>query len=113
MIELAHYIAQTDNDFADSEKQWIEKIAGEIGMKDFQPQGKAFNDIMGELQFSSVISKAAILLNMLNLVMIDYDYKLPEQKVIADIRKQWNITDEQFESISFWLRDKGYILKNN
>jgi len=110
-LELANYVAKSDSNVDDSEVNWIEKVKKEIDLENYEIQEKPFDDIMNELDSASFISKTSILLDIMNLVMADFDYKHEEQKVIKKIREKWNIDDEQYNSILFWLKDKAYILK--
>lgn len=110
-LELANFVAKSDDQYAESEKRWIKNFRNEMNLNDYQLQEKAFDEIMLEFDASSFVSKTSILLDIINLALADYNYEKEEQKIILNIRKRWNITDEQFHSIVFWLKDKAYILK--
>ena len=110
-LELANFVAKSDDQYAESEKRWIKNFRNEMNLNDYQLQEKSFDEIMLEFDASSFVSKTSILLDIINLALADYNYEKEEQKIILNIRKRWNITDEQFHSIVFWLKDKAYILK--
>ena len=110
-LELAHYIAESDDYYAETEKRWIEKIKRNLGMTDYEPTGKPFDQIMDELKDSSVISKASILLDILALTMADHSYRTTERNIIKKIRNRWDISDEQYRSIIFWMENKDQMLK--
>ncbi len=110
-LELAHYVAESDDYYADTEKKWIDKIQRNIGMTDYEPVGKPFDDIMEDLKSASVISKASILLDILNLTMADHSYRTTERNIIKKIRQRWDIPDDQYKSIIFWMENKDQLLK--
>ena len=113
LIELAYIVAHSDNNLAEQEIAIIENLKKEANLNVYELQFKSFDKILEELDTCSIVSKASILLELLNIVVADADYNINEQKMIEKIREKWAISDEQFESIVFWLKDKGMILKEH
>ena len=108
-LELAYYVAQCDSNFVQEEQDWIRVYREEMKLNDYKLKGKNLDEVIDELNGSSFLSKTSIFLEILDLILADLDYNGDEQRVVAKIREKWNINDEQFDSIVFWLKDKHII----
>jgi uncharacterized tellurite resistance protein B-like protein len=111
-LELAYYIAHCDLDFSSIEKNWIFRCRNEMNLLDYEVKNKNLDTIMKELSYSSFVSKTSILLEMMELMLADSIYHGSEQEVVKKLCENWNISNEQFENIVFWLKDKHIILKD-
>ncbi len=109
-VELAHHIAHCDSEFSPIEKNWISRCRNEMNLVDYQVQNKSLDSIIEEFSDSSFISKTSILLEILELMLSDTTYHINEKEVVIKLREGWKITDEQFENILFWLKDKSIVL---
>ncbi|ROL61574.1 hypothetical protein D9V86_05080 [Bacteroidetes/Chlorobi group bacterium ChocPot_Mid] len=109
-IELAHYISACDADFSSIEKNWINRCSKEMNIENYKVQNKNLDEILKEFSSSSFVSKTSILLEILELMLSDTTYHIKEKEVVKRLCEDWKITDEQFENIIFWLKDKNHIL---
>ncbi|MFH1051093.1 MAG: hypothetical protein V1779_09240 [bacterium] len=111
-IELAYYIARCDSDFSSFEKNWISRCSNEMNLENYEVQNKSLDSIIEEFSDSSFVSKTSILLEILELMLADTTYHIKEKEVVKKLCESWNITDEQFENIIFWLKDKNNIVNS-
>ena len=111
-LELAYNIAQCDSDFSIREKNWISRCCKEMNLENYEIQNKNIDLIIEELSGSSFISKTSILLEILELMLSDSTYHKSEKDVIGKLCKNWEISDEQFQNIVFWLKDKNMIFNS-
>ncbi len=110
LLELAVLVAEADQKSVKAEKDIINTYQKKLGLDDYKLQGKDFSQIMEELEPSSYISKTSILLEILRIVVADKNYHSSEKDIISELRQRWSITDEDFDDICFWLKNKDVIL---
>lgn len=108
-LELAYYIAHCDSDFSSIEKNWISRCRREMNLENYVVKNKSLDTIIKEFSDSSFVSKTTILLETMELTLSDATYHKSEQEAIKKLRENWNISNEQFENIAFWLKDKKII----
>jgi len=106
-LELAFHIAHCDSDFSSYEKIWISRLRRELYLENYEIQSKSLDEILEELSASSFIIKTSILLEILELMLTDKTYHVKEKEAVKKLCESWDISDEQFENIIFWLKDKN------
>ena len=110
-LDLAYYVAHCDSDFASAEKKWIRTYRNEMNLNNHEVKNRDLDTIIEDFSDSSFLSKTSILLEIMDLILSDYNYDGNEQKVVQKLRESWKINNEQFESIVFWLKDKHLIFQ--
>lgn len=111
-IELAHYIATCDADFSPKEKNLINHYSKEMNLENYKVKNKKLDEILKDFANSSFVSKTSILLEILELMLSDATYHIKEKEVVKRLCDEWKISDEQFENIIFWLKDKNHIINS-
>lgn len=110
LLELALHVAKVDKDPIKAEKAIIAKFREKLGLEDYDLKHKTFTEIMNELEPSSFIGKTSILLEVLKIILADREYHPQEKDVVSRIRDRWAISDEDFNNICLWLKNKDIIL---
>lgn len=93
VLDLALYIAESDNDFSESEKSVIEAYRQEMGLS-YQPQKKELKIILDSLSHADSNDKRKILFEMAALVIADGSYSDEEEKLVKEISAAFNISDD-------------------
>jgi uncharacterized tellurite resistance protein B-like protein len=93
VLDLALYIAESDNDFSESEKSVIDAYRQEMGLS-YQPQKKELKTILDSLSPADSNDKRKILFEMAALVIADGSYSDEEEKLVKEISAAFNIDDD-------------------
>jgi uncharacterized tellurite resistance protein B-like protein len=110
LLELALLVAEADTKPKKVEKDIIKTYQKKLDLDDYKIVGKSFSQIVDELEKSSFISKTSILFEILRIVIADNEYHPKERDIVSRLRERWEISDEQFTDICFWLKKKDLIL---
>ncbi len=91
-LELAHHVAQSDNDFSESQQNIINKYCMEMQISDVKYNKKKFkiNKTLSKIKNSK--SQKIILLEMMILVYSDNILHLEEKKVIDSMVKKFKFS---------------------
>jgi uncharacterized tellurite resistance protein B-like protein len=93
VLDLALYIAESDNDFSESEKSVIDAYRQEMRLS-YQPQKKELKTILDSLSPADSNDKRKILFEMAALVIADGSYSDEEEKLVKEISAVFNISDD-------------------
>lgn len=93
VLDLALYIAESDNDFSESEKSVIDAYRQEMGLS-YQPQKKELKAILDSLSPADSNDKRKILFEIAALVIADGSYSDEEEKLVKEISAAFNISDD-------------------
>lgn len=110
-LELAYNVATCDNDYDPHEKHWIDDYRSKLDLTDYEIQEKPLDEILDSFDDKSFIAKTSILLEIMSLALANYNYDGSQQKILQKLRDKWDVDDEQFKEIAYWLKDKELILK--
>jgi tellurite resistance protein len=92
ILDLALYIAESDAEFSESEKSVIDAYRQELGIA-YQPQKKELKAILDSFSAANASDKKKILFEMAALVIADGSYSDEEEKIVKEISKVFNISD--------------------
>lgn len=93
VLDLALHIAESDNEFSESEKLIIDAYRQEMGVS-YQPQKKELQSILDSLASAAMGDKKKILFEMAALVIADGSYSDEEEKLIKEISAAFTISDD-------------------
>jgi uncharacterized tellurite resistance protein B-like protein len=93
VLDLALYIAESDNEFSETEKSVIDAYRQEMGLT-YQPQKKELKIIFDSLSQADSNDKRKILFEMAALVIADGSYSDEEEKIVKEISAAFNISDD-------------------
>jgi tellurite resistance protein len=95
VLDLAWLIAQSDNEYSESEKAIINAYKQEMQLK-YEPQKKELKDILDSLAGAGAADKKRILFEMAALIIADGSFSDEEQKLIKEISTAFKIGDDFF-----------------
>jgi uncharacterized tellurite resistance protein B-like protein len=93
VLDLALYIAESDNEFSESEKSVINAYRQEMALS-YQPKKKELKTILDSLLPADSNDKRKILFEMAALVIADGSYSDEEEKLVKEISAAFNIGDD-------------------
>ena len=103
-LELAHYIARSDNDFSDDEKSIIEKYCMEMQIDNIDYDKKAFDiyNTLGKIKHKR--SQKIVLLEIMALIYADDLMHPNEEKVLMKMLEEFDIHLPQFIICTEWAK---------
>ena len=90
-LELAHYVARSDNDFSDKEKNVINIYCTEMQISDVDFDKSSFNLGLTLSKIKSSQSQKIILLEIMALIYSDNFLHEEERKVLEKILEEFNL----------------------
>lgn len=93
VLDLALHIAESDNEFSESEKPIVNAYRQEMGLS-YQPQKKELKTILDSLALADICDKKKILFEMAALVIADGSYSSEEEKIAKEISTAFNISND-------------------
>jgi tellurite resistance protein len=110
ILDLALYIAESDNEFSESEKSIIDAYRQEMGLS-YQPQKRELKTILNSLVLADSGDKRKILFEMAALVIADGAYSDEEEKIVKEMASAFGIGDD-FITQSIEIIDDLNVLYN-
>jgi tellurite resistance protein len=108
VLDLAFLIANSDNEFSDSEKAIIDTYRQEMQIA-YEPQKRELTSILASLAESAALDKRKILFEMAGLVIVDASYSDEEENLLKQIASSFNI-DADFITQSIEIIDDFNVL---
>lgn len=101
-LQLAYYIAYIDGEFESKEENVIEEYCAEMGIEKIHFNPKEFNlyETLADIHTES--SKKIVILELMILIHSDDRFHELEEKVLDEITKAFDITEEQLSLYSQW-----------
>jgi tellurite resistance protein len=93
VLDLALYIAGSDNDFSESEKKIIDAYRQEMNL-DKEPQKRELKAILDSLTSANAGDKRKILFEMAALVIADGTYSDEEENITKEIATAFGIGND-------------------
>jgi tellurite resistance protein len=93
VLDLALLVAESDDEFSDSEKIIIESYKHEMKI-DYNPQKKSLASILRSFANISQFDKKKILFELAALIIADGSYSDEEEHLIKEISAAFNISDD-------------------
>lgn len=103
-LQLAYYVALSDGDFSQKQKDIIKIYTQEMGIKDKGFDEKKFNLEKVLSKFKSKKSQRIALIEILALIYSDFFLHKEEEKVITTILKLFTIEEKIFLIYSEWTK---------
>lgn len=98
-LELAYFVANYNQKFADEQKQLINEYRAEmfLSQDEYEIKGKEINEILDFFKDDSTQTKNAIFLEIMSLILSDDIYDEKEREVVAMIEDKFEITKEEHD----------------
>jgi hypothetical protein len=93
VLDLAFLIANSDNEFSDSEKFIMEAYKQEMKIA-YVPKKKDLQAILDSLASATTLDKRKILFEMAALIIADSSYSDKEEELVKKISVAFNISDD-------------------
>ena len=106
-LEMAFFLSNCDQDFAESEKQMIDEYRREMSMTEerYQIRKLPLEDSLKNLRDSSQLTKNAMFLELLALAKCDKNFGSNEQELIATIRDSFCVSEDKYNESLKWVDD--------
>jgi len=92
-LELAHYLARSDGDFSDKQKEIISTYCFEMNIDDIDYNAEKFDLNYTLSKFLSEKSKKIVLLEVMALIYSDEYIHLEEQKIIDIMLEKFELNN--------------------
>ena len=104
-MELSHFLAACDNITTEEEAALLQEYMKEMGFQAFTPENdsKSLSDILEVFSKSSESNRRAMFLEIVALVMSDFEFNDDEKAAIAVIMDAWEISEETFATAQSWV----------
>lgn len=102
-LQLAHYLARVDNNFGKKEEEIILEYCTEMGIENidsFDEENFSLEKILRD--FKSETSKRIVILELMILIHIDYNFNIDEQILIEKISQNFGIDVKDLNDYSQW-----------
>lgn len=100
-LELAAMIANIDGNLSIFESSVLSKFQKEMGLKDYQIEGLAIEDILKT--FKTERSKNIVLAELLQLIYSDGVFQEKESETIQIIKEHFGFDANEFGSFKDWI----------
>ncbi|WP_423800575.1 hypothetical protein [Neobacillus sp. SAB-20_R2A] len=100
-LELAAMIANIDGNLSIFESSVLSKFQKEMGLKDYQIEGLAIEDIL--ITFKTERSKNIVLAELLQLIYSDGVFQEKESETIQIIKEHFGFDANEFGSFKDWI----------
>lgn len=100
-LELAAMIANIDGNLSIFESSILSKFQKEMGLKDYQIEGLAIEDIL--ITFKTERSKNIVLAELLQLIYSDGVFQEKESETIQIIKEHFGFDANEFGSFKDWI----------
>ena len=103
-LELAHYVARSDNDFSDKEKNVINIYCTEMQISDVDFDKSSFNLGLTLSKIKSSQSQKIILLEIMALIYSDNILHQSEEIILQDIINKFQLDSKLIPIYAEWLK---------
>ena len=103
-LKLAHYIARSDNDFSDKQKEIIATYCFEMQINDIDFNESSFNLDNTLSKFESKESQKIALLEVMALVFSDNILHQEEKKVLDAMTEKFNLSSTLIDIYAEWTK---------
>ncbi|MBU8917188.1 hypothetical protein BGM25_14225 [Bacillus sp. FJAT-29953] len=100
-LELAAMIANIDGNLSIFESSVLSKFQKEMGLKDYQIEGLAIEDIL--ITFKTERSKNIVIAELLQLIYSDGVFQEKESETIQIIKEHFGFDANEFGSFKDWI----------
>ncbi len=107
-LDVAYYIANCDDDFAEEEKEMIRQYRRELELSesDYIIREKInLENVLGEFSKADRAVKNAIFMEIIALVFADDVFADEEKKIVENIMTMFKIGDGQFQKTKKWIEE--------
>ncbi|MFC4305087.1 TerB family tellurite resistance protein [Cohnella boryungensis] len=102
-LELAHAVANADGFVSGSEMRYLRSVMAEMGMEENVRQvapRRTLAEILEEVREPQL--RHLFFVEILILAYADGDYSEDEKEIVMDMKRQFNISDEAYETFKSW-----------
>ncbi len=104
-LELAYYIANIDDDFAQEEENLIFTYRKEMELEDYEAKGIDFKQILNYFSNKNKEVKNIVFIESFALILADFSYDEEEEKFVNKMKETFAFSNKKKDELCQWVKD--------